>query len=169
MATTRKSETRAATKRKVTYTPPNMLHVDKEVKDYFLGQGYVLRWVRHTRSDTGGPDTKNLIYREREGWVPVKIDDIPDEYRGLYEIGVVGKNEGVILNNDVMLAMLPVETAEARKAYYEGLALDQERAIDDELRGSSSREMPIQNESRSTATRGRKPANFGELTENDEG
>lgn len=163
MATTRNTAGRKANTRKVTYVPPNLLGLDEGLVDHFAKKNMKLRWIRHSQS--GQADTKNLIYREREGWTPVKVNELPEEYQGQFDLSDVGKHEGVIINNDVMLAMIPVEMAEARKEYFEQAAIDQESAVDEQLMQNSSRAMPILNNSQSTTTRGRKPASFGKVTE----
>lgn len=164
--TTRSGSTRARKTKEVHYVPPNVLDVDEGLRDWFLSRGMKLRWIRHSVS--GRDDTKNMIKKEREGWVPVTNDELPEEYQTSFEVGGHGKTEGIVVNNDVMLAKIPVEMAQARQDYYEQLSMDQEDGVNRQLMQNSSRSMPILNESRSTTTRGRKPANFGGISDSNE-
>lgn len=156
--TTRNTTSRSTKSREVVYTPPENIKLDVGLQEYFNGQGYKLRWIRYMLD--GKDDVKNWLKREKEGWVPVKNDELPAEYQGVFDIGGAGKTEGVVTNNDVILAKIPVEMARARQDYYEGLAQDQIDAVNAQLL-SGNRKMPGFNESHTKTTRGRPPANFG--------
>jgi len=160
-----RASTRKTTSRKKQYVPPNMLEIPQEVQYHFKKDGYKLRWVR--QSLQGKDDAKNLVKRQREGWEWVQKDEIPESLQNDFEIGT-GRTEGAIVNNDLVLAKIPVEIAESRQEYYEDMANSQVDAVDQYLSQNSSRNMPIHNESKSRATTGRKPAEFGAISENDE-
>lgn len=156
--------TRELTERKTVYTPPDNTNIPEEVKNHFLERGLVLRWIRHSLG--GKEDTKNIAYRLREGWEPVRGEDMPKGYQDFFQIGQIGGTDGAILNNDVFLASLPESVAIGRQNYYEQMARDQEAAVNRTLMNQSTRAMPIQNESRTESTRGRKPAAFGKTSDN---
>lgn len=161
--TTRASAQRARKESKVVYTPPNVTEIDPIIEEHFANEGAKLRWVRWQLN--GREDVKNLTRKKREGWSLVTADELPEGFAADFEIGQDGRTEGIIINGDVALAKIPVEMAEARKEYYEGNAVAQEEAVNLQLQRNSSREMPILNESRSKATTGRKPADFGATEE----
>ena len=62
--TPRDNETREASSRPVTWTPPSLLP-EPAPQD-----GYKFRWIRTTLN--GQPDPSNVSYRMREGWVACK-------------------------------------------------------------------------------------------------
>lgn len=156
--------TRKTTKRARKYVPVNLLSVPEEVEAHFRKQGFKLRWVRHMIR--GNDDVKSLTTRLREGWEFVKQTDIPEHLQNDFEIGS-GRVEGSIVNADVVLMKIPVELAEERNDYFVEMANRQLDATANQLQRTSSRDMPIVNESTSETTTGRKPAKIGAITEDD--
>ena len=73
-----------------------------------------------------------------------------------------GKHAGVISVGGLMLARIPIETVEERKAYYRNRTASQMRAIDNELMAHSNAAMPIQAPSRKSRREFGNPDNKGE-------
>jgi len=163
--TTRAGAERERNEKVEVYIPPNDTELDPYLVDYYKEEGMVLRWIRFKIE--GRPDTENLINKQREGWQLVTADELPEGFTNMFEIGHDGRVEGVIVQGDLALGKIPVGKARARKEYYENKAIETERAINLQLQRTSSREMPIINESKSKATTGRKPAEFGATAEDD--
>ena len=85
--------------------------------------------------------------RIREGWEPVSAKDHPD-----FEAPTVdeGKHAGIIGVGGLILAKMPMETVEERRAYYQNMANQQIQAVDNDLMRESNQVMPISNPNRST-------------------
>jgi hypothetical protein len=85
--------------------------------------------------------------RIREGWEPVRAEEHPD-----FETPVVeeGKYAGVIGVGGLILAKMPIEIVEQRKAYFRNMTSDQIQAVDRNLMRESNPVMPIETPQRST-------------------
>jgi hypothetical protein len=93
----------------------------------------------------GQEDKANMSKRIREGWEPVRAEDHPE-----FEAPTVedGKFVGVIGVGGLILAKMPVETVEQRRAYYQKMSSDQMEAVDSNLMRESNPLMPISNPTR---------------------
>lgn len=150
-----------------TYTPPFSYDIPEEVREQFASKGYHLRWVRIVIEN--GDDIKNIADRRREGYEPVTISELPEEFRDLFEVRSVGqlassKYANVVTVGDLALFKITLAKAQARHKYYEDMAANNERAVLSRMEGSNKRMdrlLPIQNDSTSTVRVGTKPAEFG--------
>jgi len=135
----RSAESRDKISRRKPWQPPSILDAPTPP------QGYVYRWIRE--SMIGRSDPANMSKRIREGWEPVRAEDHPD-----FEAPTVdeGRHAGVIGVGGLILAKMPMETVEERRAYYQNMANQQIEAVDNDLMRESNQVMPISNPNRST-------------------
>ena len=107
-------------------------------------EGFKHRWIR--AEVRGFDDQKNISGRLREGYELVRQDEFPD-----FEAPVIesGKYAGVFGVGGLILARIPLETVEERKAYFEGRTKDQMEAVDhDMMRENAHSTMTISNPER---------------------
>jgi len=125
-------ESPAQATRKKSWSPPNLLP-DPKPDDQ-----YVYRYIR--KSVLGQEDPANLSVRFREGWEPVRAEDHP-------EVAVSADKKDTGSTNieigGLILCKMPKEQAIARREYYEGMARDNVRAVDNNLMRESHPRMPI--------------------------
>ena len=135
----RSAESRDKESRRKPWQPPSLLDAPPPP------QGYVYRWIRE--SMIGQNDPANMSKRIREGWEPVRAEDHPD-----FEAPTVddGKHAGVIGVGGLILAKIPKETVDERRAYYQNVADQQIQAVDNDLMRESNQVMPISNPNRTT-------------------
>ena len=107
--------------------------------------GYVYRWLRE--SMVGVEDKANMSKRIREGWEPVRAEEHPE-----FEAPTVedGRHIGVIGVGGLILAKMPIETVNQRRAYYKQMAADQMQAVDSNLMRESDSRMPISQPNRNS-------------------
>jgi hypothetical protein len=156
--TTKARTTRKASKKKVQYTPPEMLEIPEEVRGRFDKEGFRLRWIRFKLA--GEEDYKNIGVREREGYVLVKPEEVPEMAGATDEYASIKREKSFVTIGDVALAKIPAELADARAEYYEGIAISQENAVDEGLERNNSEHMPFISRNKSKVGRG-KSARFG--------
>ncbi len=88
----------------------------------------------------GQEDRANVSRRIREGWELVRGTDLPEEWRSLPTMDN-GRHEGVVYNEGLLLAKIPNETVEERRAYYRAKSQEATDALDNtmfnETRGDS--------------------------------
>jgi hypothetical protein len=136
---TRAAQSRDRNVRNKPWQPPSVLDAPD------APEGYVYRWIRE--SMVGNDDKANMSKRIREGWEPVRAEEHPD-----FETPVVeeGKYAGVIGVGGLILAKMPIEIVEQRKAYFRNMTSDQIQAVDRNLMRESNPVMPIEKPQRST-------------------
>ena len=120
--TTRASETREKTERKKSWVRPSDLDAPPPPP------GYRHRWIRVQAA--GQDDSKNVAGKLREGYELVRAEEYPDFVVPSIESG---RHAGVIGVGDVMLARIPDEIAEERRAHYNQRTNDQMQAVDNDL------------------------------------
>jgi hypothetical protein len=91
--------------------------------------GYEYRWIRE--SILGQEDRNNVSYRLREGWELVRAEELPPEF-SLPSLES-GRHAGVVYNEGLLLAKIPTETAEERRAYYAGKTQERNEALDNTI------------------------------------
>ena len=124
---TRDSETREKTVRRKAWAPPSRLDAPPPPP------GYKHRWIR---AESGGVDDRvNVAAKLREGYELVRADEHPDFDSGVQDDG---KHAGVISVGGLLLARIPEETAEERRAYYSSRTHYQLRAADNDLLKSNT-------------------------------
>ena len=128
----RSAETRASQTRRTPWKPPSMLDAPE------APAGYQFRWIRE--ATRGQDDKSNMSKRIREGYEPVRAEDYPE-----FEAPTVdsGKNTGVIGVGGLILAKVPVETANERTAYFQNQAKSAMDGVDHNFMRESDGRMPI--------------------------
>jgi len=114
-------------------------------------EGYKHRWIR---SEINGFEDKQHVYgRLREGYELVRADELPEEYRNMLPSLDEGRHAGVVSVGGLMLARIPIETAQERDAHFRRKAREQLEAVDNEMmRENAHSSMRIQNPERSSKT-----------------
>ena len=137
--TPRSADSREKTSRRKPWQPPSVLDAPKPPS------GYIYRWLRE--SMVGVEDRGNMSKRISEGWEPVRAEAHPE-----FEAPTVdeGRHAGVIGVGGLILAKMPIETVEQRRAYYKQMSSDQMEAVDSNLMRESNPLMPISKPNRQT-------------------
>jgi hypothetical protein len=128
----RSAETRASQTRRTPWKPPSMLDAPE------APAGYQFRWIRE--ATRGQDDKSNMSKRIREGYEPVRAEDYPE-----FEAPTIdsGSNIGVIGGGGLILAKVPVETANERTAYFQNQAKSAMDGVDHNFMRESDGRMPI--------------------------
>ena len=135
----RSADTRDSETRLKPWQPPSLLDAPTPP------DGYIYRWLRE--SMVGQEDKANMSKRIREGWEPVRAEEHPE-----FEAPTVddGRHAGVIGVGGLILAKMPIETVNQRRAYYKQMAADQMQAVDSNLMRESDSRMPISQPNRNS-------------------
>lgn len=146
--TERSAETREDKTRRKPWAPPAMLETPTPP------EGYAYRWIRSEMM--GQDDRLNMSKRIREGYELVH----PDEVAG-FALPTIddGKHAGVVGVGGLILAKIPIETTNERRAYYNKQVSDQINALDNELAKESNPAMPIGRPQRESQTSFGNPEN----------
>jgi len=119
----RDSETHAKNARRQPWRPVRKLETPPPPP------GYTYRWIRE--SMLGSEDRSNVSRRVREGWELVRGTDLPPEWQ--LPTMDNGRHEGVIYNEGLLLAKIPNETVEERRAYYEDRNQQAKESLDNNI------------------------------------
>jgi len=142
---TRSSETREKETRRKPWSPPSRLDAPP------APEGYKHRWLR--AEVNGNLDNQNIYSKLREGYELVRLEDLPEEYRGMLPTMDDGKHAGVVAVGGLLLARIPDETVDERNAYFRKKAQDQLHAVDNEMmRENAHSSMRLQAPERSSRT-----------------
>jgi len=141
--TSRASQTKAKTAKKVVWTPPSSLDAPN------APAGYRHRWIRH--EVMGFDDSKNMTAMIRSGYELVRGDEYPDED---YPVMKEGKYAGMIGVGGLVLARIPEEIAKARQDYYDKQNEAKEEAIKHDILKEQHPSMPISQERQTRVTFG---------------
>jgi len=146
----RSASTRETETRRKPWAPPSMLDAPPP------RDGMKQRWIRAEAQGEG--DKLNMGKRLREGFQPRPADTVEG-----FEVPTIdnGKHAGIIGVGGLILAEIPEETANERKAYYEGVTSDQLDAVDNELMKHSNPTMPLVSPKRKTQVEFGNPENKG--------
>ena len=148
----RESQTREETT--YTFEEEDALTISEEVTSRFKNQGMVLRWIRI--QIRGADDYQNVGKRQRDGWVFVTPDEVPEmSTSSIVKEG--GRYAGTVVRGDVALAKMPEGRAIARREHYENKANELMNAVNSQLMSNNDSRMPIYNNSKSTVSRGKSP------------
>ena len=122
---TRESETHDKQARRKPWSPVKKLETPP------APEGYEYRWIRE--SILGVEDANNISYRLREGWDLVQGSELPADWK-LPTLGTDrGRLAGVVHNEGLVLAKLPLETVQERRQYYENMTRKNEQALDNTM------------------------------------
>jgi len=137
--TSRSTETREESKRKVSWQRPSMLPTP-EPRD-----GIEYRWIR--TSTLGQSDNTNVSSKFREGWTPVRKEDHPN-------LQVVSDIDSRFTDNievgGLLLCQNSTENMQARRDAQNAQAASQMQAVDNSYLRNSDPRMPVLNPERST-------------------
>ena len=141
----RSSETREKETRRKPWSPPSRLDAPP------APEGYKHRWLR--AEVNGNLDNQNIYSKLREGYELVRLEDLPEEYRGMLPTMDDGKHAGVVSVGGLLLARIPDETVDERNAYFRKKAQEQLHAVDNEMmRENAHSSMRLQAPERSSRT-----------------
>jgi hypothetical protein len=141
--TPRTADTREKETRRKPWAPPSTLEAPP------APEGYQHRWIR--ASIRGEEDKGNVFNRLRQGYEPVRADEHPGFQAPTIEDG---KHAGIIGNGGLILARVPVETANERTEYYGGRTREQMVAVDQDLMKEQHPSMPINQQRQSRVSFG---------------
>jgi hypothetical protein len=98
--------------------------------------GYQYRWIRE--SMLGQEDRSNVSRRLREGWELVRGTDLPQEFA--LPTHDSGRHAGIVYNEGLLLAKMPLETVQERNQYYAGKSQQAKDALDNNVFNESKRD-----------------------------
>ena len=137
--TSRSTETREESKRKVSWQRPSMLPTPEP------REGIEYRWIR--TSTLGQSDNTNVSSKFREGWTPVRKEDHPN-------LQVVSDIDSRFTDNievgGLLLCQNSTENVQARRDEQNRQAKSQMQAVDNSYLRNSDPRMPVLNPERST-------------------
>ena len=126
----RESENHANNTRRKPWTPVRKLETPE------APEGYEYRWIRE--SMLGQEDRSNVSKRLREGWELVRGTDLPQEF--VLPTLDDGRHAGIVYNDGLLLAKIPVETKQERNAYYESQTAKSKEALDNNVFNESRKD-----------------------------
>jgi hypothetical protein len=138
----RASQTKVKEQKKV-WTPPSSLDAPP------APDGFKHRWIR--AESMGFDDSSNMSAKLRSGFELVRADEYSDiDYPTIND----GKYKGVIGVGGLLLARIPDEIVESRKAYFAQQTQDRNDAIENDLMKEQHPSMPINNDRQTRVTFG---------------
>ena len=141
--TSRASQTKAKTAKKVVWTPPSSLDAPN------APAGYRHRWIR--AEVMGFDDTKNMAAMIRSGYELVRADEFPGSN---YPVMTDGKYKGIIGVGGLLLARIPEEIVKSRDEYFNKITQDKDTAVEQDLMKEQHPSMPINAERQTRVTFG---------------
>ena len=111
--------------------------------------GMRYRWIR--TEIRGQEDRKNVMQRFREGYEPVKPNEIPE-----FDVPIIdhGKHAGVVGIGGLMLCKIDDSIAKERDSYFANKTDNQMSAVDNDLMREEHPAMPITKSRQSRVTFG---------------
>jgi hypothetical protein len=146
----RSSDTRAKDDRPKVWKMPSALELPEEAIELAESQGLTYRWIRE--SILGQDDKTNVSKRFREGFEPVRPDELP----GFHDLPTVddGRHAGVIGVGGLILCKIDKEIADQRNDYFEQQTQNQMTAVENDLMREENPSMPISSKMSSKVTFG---------------
>mgnify|MGYP006406906557 FL=1 len=146
----RSSDTRAKDDRPKVWKMPSALELPDEAIELAESQGLTYRWIRE--SILGQDDKTNVSKRFREGFEPVRPDELP----GFHDLPTVddGRHAGVIGVGGLILCKIDKEIADQRNEFFEQQTNNQMSAVENDLMREENPAMPISREVKSKVTFG---------------
>ena len=148
--TSRSADTRAKEDRPKVWKMPSALELPEEAIQQAESQGITYRWIRE--AILGQDDKTNVSKRFREGFVPVRPDELP----GFHDLPTVddGRHAGVIGVGGLILCKIDKEIADQRNDYFEQQTQNQMTAVENDLMREENPSMPISSKMSSKVTFG---------------
>ena len=146
----RSSDTREKDNRPKVWKMPSALELPDEAVELAESQGIIYRWIRE--SVLGQDDKTNVSKRFREGFVPVRPDELP----GFHDLPTVddGRHAGVIGVGGLILCKIDKDIADQRNDYFEQQTQNQMTAVENDLMREENPSMPISSKMSSKVTFG---------------
>ena len=146
----RSSDTREKDNRPKVWKMPSALELPDEAIELAESQGITYRWIRE--SVLGQDDKTNVSKRFREGFVPVRPDELP----GFHDLPTVddGRHAGVIGVGGLILCKIDKDIADQRNDYFEQQTQNQMTAVENDLMREENPSMPISSKMSSKVTFG---------------
>ena len=146
----RDSEARSKSERPKAWKMPSALELPEEAVEIAKSQGIVYRWVRE--SVAGQDDKTNVSKRFREGFEPVRPDELP----GFHDLPTVddGRHAGVIGVGGLILCKIDKNIADQRNDFFEQQTQNQMTAVENDLMREENPSMPISSKMSSKVTFG---------------
>ena len=146
----RDSEARSNSERPKAWKMPSALELPEEAVEIAKSQGIVYRWVRE--SVAGQDDKTNVSKRFREGFEPVRPDELP----GFHDLPTVddGRHAGVIGVGGLILCKIDKNIADQRNDFFEQQTQNQMTAVENDLMREENPSMPISSKMSSKVTFG---------------
>ena len=137
--TSRSADTREKDNRPKIWKMPSALEIPEEAAEQAKSQGITYRWVRE--SVLGQDDKTNVSKRFREGFVPVRPDELP----GFHDLPTVddGRHAGIIGVGGLILCKIDKEIADQRNEFFEQQTQNQMTAVENDLMREENPSMPI--------------------------
>ena len=148
--TSRSADTREKDNRPKIWKMPSALEIPEEAAEQAKSQGITYRWVRE--SVLGQDDKTNVSKRFREGFVPVRPDELP----GFHDLPTVddGRHAGVIGVGGLILCKIDKDIADQRNNFFEKQTQNQMTAVENDLMREENPSMPISSKMSSKVTFG---------------
>ena len=146
----RSSDTRAKDDRPKVWKMPSALELPEEAIELAESQGLTYRWIRE--SILGQDDKTNVSKRFREGFEPVRPDELP----GFHDLPTVddGRHAGVIGVGGLILCIIDKTIADQRNDFFEQQTQNQMTAVENDLMREENPSMPISSKMSSKVTFG---------------
>jgi len=137
--TSRSADTRAKEDRPKVWKMPSALELPEEAIKAAESQGITYRWIRE--AILGQDDKTNVSKRFREGFVPVRPEELP----GFHDLATVdeGRHAGIIGVGGLILCKIDKEIADQRNEYFEQQTQNQMTAVENDLMREENPSMPI--------------------------
>ena len=148
--TSRSADTRAKEDRPKVWKMPSALELPEEAIKAAESQGITYRWIRE--AILGQDDKTNVSKRFREGFVPVRPEELP----GFHDLPTVddGRHAGIIGVGGLILCKIDKEIADQRNEYFEQQTQNQMTAVENDLMREENPSMPISSKMSSKVTFG---------------
>ena len=135
----RSADTREKDNRPKVWKMPSALELPDEAIELAESQGIIYRWIRE--SILGQDDKTNVSKRFREGFVPVKPEELP----GFHDLPTVddGRHAGIIGVGGLILCKIDQDIADQRNEFFEQQTMNQMTAVENDLMREENPSMPI--------------------------
>lgn len=94
---------------------------------HFAKDDYELKWVRWAVQ--GNEDFKNLNYRLNEGFEFVTKDELPERFKGSYQIADSKSHPGLITVGDLCLMKIDKDLRKSMREYYDAVTAREVDAV----------------------------------------